>query len=717
MTTKAFFLKNHVSSELHSAPLASLPTLSTRPQFATKDVYAKWCHEASTDHIFYTLAEPEFPGQRSSGKNPIKFLHGIVCDYDGAPEAINATLPTLKFGPSKAPAWVTTTFSGKARLIWVFERPVPTFSPDVFSRFLNILVKDFKLKHLLPGLDEGALITNPHTPYELGTEWRQPYGDARIPNSVVMLALHDASNKAKWKVTGPEIPMDAVAEEVARRWPGRWTGPFEDGARGVRFWDAKADNQTGATIRTLGVQAWTGEAKFMQWHELLGDAFVKQYRANRIGGAIDGTFFDGQSYYRRDAGGCWRDLNTEAAKRHLNVTHGLSAEAKKGQGSEVSQALTTIDNLQRVDGAFPCLFMKDDIVRDGSQKYLNIGRATPIPNSGAKREWGNGFPWLAQYLDGLFGDKQLNVFLSWLGHFYNCAHAGRPRKGQALFVAGPKSAGKTFLSQRVIGGLMGGFQEATNYVLGNTTFNEQLFHAPVWAVDDAVAAADPRRHSSYSQIVKKIVANPYQEYSAKFKKAVTFRWNGRLIITLNDDPTSIAMLPNIEGSILDKIVVLRAAPPGVSFAGADDKCAAELPYLADFLSNFRTPDWLSTRPDEVTRFGHDSWHHPELLQTAKESSDSNALHELLATWRTYHFRGCDKPFWTGSPTELYGELITMDMVKELVPATFRGVRALGRGLNQLIGQDVPWLASGIRSASGSRYVIKRPTDVELKDAA
>jgi hypothetical protein len=576
-------------------------------------------------------------------------------------------------------------------------------------------MKELQLKKLLPGLDEGALVQNPHTPYELGTNWRQPYGDTRVDHNVVLLALHEISGKARWKVDGPEIPLEAVEAEVSKRWPGRWVGPFAEGARGPRFWDAKADNPTGCTIRSLGVQAWTGEGKFIPWGDLLGKEFVKQYQANRIGGAIDGTYFDGLSYWQKDESGVWRDLTTEAVKRHMNTLHGLSNESRKGQASEVSQALTTIDRMQRVDGAFPCLFMKEDIVRDGSQKYLNIGRATPLQPSGVKRPWGDGFPWLAQYLTDLFGEQQLNVFLAWLAHFYKHAQAGKPKKGQALFVAGPQSAGKTFLSQRVIGGLMGGFQEATNYVLGNTTFNEQLFHSPVWAVDDAVAAADPRRHSSYSQIVKKIVANPYQEYSAKFKKAVTFRWNGRLVITLNDDPTSIAMLPNIEGSILDKIVILRATAPGVSFVGADDTVAAELPYFADFLVSFVTPDWLATRPEEVTRFGHDSWHHEVLLRTAKESSMSAGLMELLDLWRTYWFRAENVSEWEGSAMDLLGEMNKMEPIAKLIPSVVprESHHVLGRDLQKLIAQDVKWIEYG-RSSTKRVYRILRPENLNTE---
>lgn len=709
---RAFFIRNHSASDLHMAELARLPELSRRPPFATKDVYATWCHAATTQHVFYTLAEPELPTQRSSGRNPIKFLHGVVADYDGDATSIQAALPQLKFAAGKAPTWVTTTFSNKARLIWAFERPVPVFSPEVLTRLLTLLSRDLGLKKLLPGLDEGALILNPHTPYELGTDWRQPYGDTRIPHTVVMLALHDASEKAKWKVTGPEIPLEAVEAEVARRWPGRWAGAFAEGARGIRFWDARADNPTGCTLRRDGVQAWTGECKFLPWPELLGAEFVKQFRANRIGGAIDGTYFDGVHYWQRDEAGLWRDLNTDSVKRHLNVLHGLSPSAKKGEASELAQALTTIDRLQRVDGAFPCLYLREEVVRDGDQRYLNISRVRPLHSAGVHREWGDGFPWLARYLDGLFDATQRDVFLSWLAHFYQHAAKGKPRRGQALFVAGPKSAGKTFLNQRVIGGLMGGFQEATQYVLGQTSFNEALFFAPVWAVDDAVGSADPRMHAIYSQIVKKIVANPYQEFHAKFKKAVTFRFNGRLVVTLNEDPTSIAMLPQIDGTVLDKAIFLLAKSPGISFAGADETVAAELPYFADYVATFVIPAWLQQNPDEVTRFGHDAWHHPDLLNTAKDSGAAASLLELLDVWRTHYFRGTPKAVeWAGSAFDLFVELSNNEVIAKVLNRMVTSRNALGRDLQNMIRQGTPWLTF-TRREDKRIYTIKRPENLK-----
>jgi hypothetical protein len=713
MNPQAFYIRNHASSELVPCDLAALPSVSTRLTFPDKESYLKWCHDQSTRHCFYTLAEPEHVGIRPSSQNPIKYLHGIVADYDGDSTAINASLPLLKFGPGKAPTWVTTTFSNKARLIWLFERPVPTFSPEVFTRFLTILMKDFKLKALLPGLDEGALISNPYTPYELGTGWRQPYGDTRIPNDVVMLALYDASNKAKWKVTGTEIPMEAVAAEVAKRWPNRFAGTIEEGARGVRFWDAKADNNTGCTIRKEGVQAWTGEAKFIPWAELLGDEFVKQYRANRIGGAIEGTYFDKPNYWFRDAEGVWRDNDTERLRTCLAVQYGLSNGSRKGEPSEMEQALHSVNSMKRVDGAFPCLFLKEEVVHDGDQKYLNISRAKVMAPTTSDRAWGDGFPWISKYLEGLFDEKQRAVFLSWFSHFYQNALAGKPKRGQALFVAGEQSAGKTLLSQRIVGAIMGGHGEATQYLLGETTFNESIFFKPVWAVDDATASTDPRMHRKYSEIIKKTVANPYQEFHCKFKKAVTHRFNGRVIVTLNDDPTSLAMLPQIDGSLLDKIVVLRAAAPGVSFDGVEGILNAELPYFVDFLSSYVIPPWLKQNASETVRFGHDAWQHPDLRATAADSCESSSALEILKLWRVHHFRAEDALDWSGSAVELFIDMAKNDEVDRVLQSTFRNPNTLGKRLNQIISRGVPWIKP-YRTSDTRGYTIQRPSPAELK---
>lgn len=707
----AFYIANHSSSELRKAELSSLPSLSKRPDFPSKKEFAVWCHDKNTEHVFYTLAEPEQPALRSSSHNPVKYLHGVVADYDGMADLIQSELAKWKPASGKAPTWVTTTFSGKARLVWAFEKPVPVFNTEILSKFMSLLARSLGVKTALPGLDEVAW-GNPHTPYELGTCWRQPWGDVRLSSSLVMTHIYDASEKAKFKTDDLNIPLDAVFAEVERRWPGRWAGPFLEGARGVRFWDEKADNDTGCTIRATGVQAWTGEAKFLPWSEVLGAEFVKKYRENRIGGAISEIFYDGMHYWEQDAAGIWQAFSGQQMSRRLTTEHGLSNEARRGVPAETAKALSTIENIHKVDGAFPCLYIKDTVVADQNSSYLNISRVSVAPGTGNPRQWGEGFSWTANYLSGLFDQQQLDVLLSWIAHAYQHAAAGKPRKGHALFIAGDASAGKTFLSQFLIGGLLGGHQEATNYIVGNTNFNEQLFHLPVWTVDDATVGSDSKRHALYSAAVKKFVANPYQEYSPKFRKAVTHKFNGRLVITLNRDASSITMLPQIEGSIRDKLVILSANKADTDFANCEDHVRNERAAFADFISGWKIPDWLKSRRDEVNRFGHDAWHHPEMLEIASDASPSAALRETIEAWRIQYFRQTNSDTWFGSANDLVTEIQNTDILRGQLPRVADLRNHVKQHLYHLCEQRIWWLTPE-RTKFKRGFIIAKPLPEEL----
>lgn len=715
---RAFYLVNHVAHDLQTAALADLPKLSQQPAFAEKAQLRFWSHQPTTRHVFYTMAEPQQPAMRSSGRNPVKYLHGLVADYDGPAAYIQEMLRTLRFDAGRAPTWVTTTFSGKARLIWAFPQRVPVFAPEVLMRFVKLLARSLKLTELLPGLDEGAL-TNPHTPYELGRDWRQPYGDVRLSPVLISHALHEACNKMRWPSKGLDIPFDAIAEEVERRWPGRWAGPMEEGARGLRFWDPRADNPTGCTLRAAGVQAWSGEARFIPWSELLGADFVRKYEESRIGGAIEGIHFDGHHYWLHGAEGAWKHCNTEAVKRHLASAHGLSALSKQGRPSEITAALATIERFRRVDGAFPCLYDRRTLVQEHTHTYLNISRVQPLaPAQGMegadqpdRTAWGEGFPWLAEYFTGLLDAEQRTVLFSWMAHFYRRALRGEPRGGQALFLAGPAGAGKTFFSQAVLGGLMGGFEDASDLLLGRSQFTEALFYAPVWAIDDGVASAHQGKHDEYSQMVKKIVANMYQTFHAKFHKAVSLRFNGRLVVTLNDDAQALAMLPKLEASLLDKVILLRVQPPSVSFVGVADRLKAELPALAAWLQHYEIPAQLRTRSYEVDRFGLDAWHHPDLVQHLQEASDAHSAREYVLLWRAEHFRQHPGVVeWHGNVTELLVALLRHPAMARNSGWLTR--TRLCRDLHQLMRSGASWLHFR-RTADQRIYTILRPRPEEI----
>jgi hypothetical protein len=170
------------------------------------------------------------------------------------------------------------------------------------------------------------------------------------------------------------------------------------------------------------------------------------------------------------------------------------------------------------------------------------------------------------------------------------------------------------------------------------------------------------------------------------------------------------MLPSIDRSILDKIIVLKAGKPGTSFAEADEHSRRELPQFAEFLATWRTPENLLTKHDEVHRFGHNSWHNETLMETARNSSPSAGLMELLDLWRPLYFRQSKTEEWVGTATDLLGQLKQTETICGLIGGMSRN--SLGIQLQGLARQGVQWVQYR-RGTQGRQYRIARPADMPI----
>ena len=680
----AFYLPNHSSQRLISVEMADLIKLEPKghpTRWPDKKAMLAFAHDEATDHCFYHLSEPRDTTRRLNVKdNPVVKLHGVVADYDSK---ISPALMTEALGKVSADfplAYYSKTFSGGARLVWQFERPISVVSPEIAKGLLKRLAKEMKLVKLLPGFDEGAFLDTSRV-FELGHDWVPLHPDAVVPSTTLQRFLFDAAQKQTFAEQGTEIPIDDVAAEVEHRWPHRWQGPFTVGAQGVRFWDPKADCPHGCWIRENGVVAFTGEGRFLPWEEILGKDFVSRYEADRVGGAIDGMYYDGRAYWIKNAAGNWDDYNMELA-RNLLISRGLRPSARVGQ-SEVDRAINHISFNCRVNGAFPRLFHDGDVYEMGGQKLLNISRVRAMSPADGVQEWGKNFPWIAKYLEGLFGREQLDVFLSWHHHFWWSAYRHQLAKGHAMFIAGAPGIGKTLLSLRILGASVGSHEEATDYLTSKESFNHSLMSSALWAIDDATALADRHGHDVYTQRVKRVVANPTLTYRRMYANPVTAVWLGRIVVTLNDDPVSIGMLPSTDGSILDKLIFLYATKPDIDFRDAEKKIREELPYYLGFLRDYEIPAKLKTQPEHV-RFGLDAWKNPDLLREAKAGSGSAEFADILEIWKDQYFRVEDKATdWTGTATDLYSEMENTDVVKPLLRAQVRTPKGLSRFLSQL----------------------------------
>lgn len=715
-----FFQRNHHDKtqeridDIHTFVTTYVPS---RPHssFTSKKEFVAWTSEKTTDHRFLILNEAESPTLRPGKLNPVRRCYGLIVDYDAPPtEGDVEKLYRLKAG--RRPTYRTTTFSGNQRLVFLFEEPVVVGPPEMFLEFKDVLRGLLKLDTLLGGFDEGAY-TNPGQHFEFGRDWVCMFGpDTRLDAAMVQNAMHVAAKKVKGL---PDIvdlaDLDVIAAEIERRWPDAWRGgPIEHGAVGNRFWDESAIREVGCQILTHGVMAYSGEQRFIPWDDplLLGPDFFTQFKAERLHQATKGIYFDGHGYWSRNVRNQFHSMNKDVVQRALHVTSGLSRTSKKGAPSELDEALTYIETLNWIDGAFPFHHEARTLVEEKNGIFLNVSRAKLVQPLEGRRKWGEDFPWIADYICQILPDElQRSVMLAWLHRAYATALTGKPKRGHALFLAGPTSVGKTFFSKVIVGGLLGGHEDASDYILGKTEYNESLAYSPVWAIDDAVATADAHMHAMFTQKIKKFVANPDVCFHAKYQKATTMHFNGRLIVTMNIDAESIRMLPQLELSILDKILLLMASGAStVNFLVGEEQVAKELPAFASFLRDYKIPESMRTRPDETMRFGFDAYHHPELVQSANLESNTNTIREVLTMWRREYFNAQpDATEWIGTATELLSDLNRTDSLKGVLDPTWQRANALGRAVTKLTVQASGWVTTTTRGTE-KVYVITKDDD-------
>lgn len=657
-------IANLVTQDVEMAePWSFVPSV---PKFKAKKHYKEWLSQDSTEHCLYSGFTGLIPSLRiHKDANPIHSVHALVADFDAEIKDEDLSSMLERAGDS-APNWVHMTPSGGARLVWIIERPVLIPSSAVLMKMLRIAAKSLDIRGLLPGFDYQDAFLNPTIYYDVGRDWMEVDGSQVMSASLIEGWIMKASENTKWQ--GEEIPLEAIEQQVQAKFPNRWNGPFVEGARGVRFWDPIADNPTAAIVRPTGMQCFTGSAGFVPWSKIFGPQFVEQFTSAHLGDVINGVWYDGKNYWYQSADGKWEARAEREMARWLKVEQGLAAEKEKNATfSEVEHALYMVDQHRRVVGAAPFVYLPPGMIEFMGKRVLNTARVTPLHPAESVADWGDRFPWISNFLEKFFdNDDQLLYFLSWLKRFYCSALDGSPSQGQALFIAGEPGQGKTLLSNRIVSGLVGGHQDAAQFLLGASSFNKELFHHGLWTVDDATPGDSAADHKKFSSLLKKVTANTTFEYHAKFQDSVMVEWTGRVVITGNLDAESLRILPDLDTSILDKIMLFRAATIDKMFPERhvlQSTITRELPYLAAWLVEFEIPDECVSAQ---ARYGVKGYHHPELRLAAGESTDAAVLEEILHSFMSQRAQNGDNSVWTGTATALMQDIFLDDPLRNIV---------------------------------------------------
>lgn len=684
---------------------------TARPvELTSKAKFRQWQLKDTTQRIHFTLVEPADPNSRIDENNPARRFFGWVADYDAHIEGPEFLRRVEKVDPEVRPVWFSRTFSGGIRAVWVFEEPVWADCPTVAEKFMRLFAMGAKANTLAPGLDQASF--RPHMLWEHGTDWQEVPDSIPVPQKVTRNIFRDAvAQTKKIESVYTELPMEEVQAEVEKRFPGRLYGSqMELGARVPLFWmpitgDGKEKDKS-AMVAEWGVYAFSSRAPQgrMFWDELLGDDFIRKYKEKRLDLATTGCHFDGKGYWRLDRKGEWLGVTPTNMDLFLRAERGLSGRLKpKETASEVEHALFQIQTVHRIDATAPFLHTEEQFVEWNGETYLNINRRRPM--NPAPEGYGNpdNFPWLFEFFNNFFdrhAEDLVNPRDSYLAEIcrsYRALLTSRPVQGHALIICGPAGWGKSLLNTFILRQIFGSATDAGDFLVKGSNFNKALGDSFIWYIDDNQSAGTMTAHKAFSEMLKKHVATPEVSVQPKFHDSRVIPWFGRIMVSCNDDPDSVSIIPDLDINSADKICLYRVNAEWRAKFHENFEMEAiileELPFfLRWLLDEFKTdPAILDTANP---RYGLKVYHHPGLVQTARESSGHFRMAQIIDIFRAQFVReDREGKYIEGTSTEILMELLKPDsdtapLMRGMTPNYF------GRLLSSLAKQEagVPWLA-------------------------
>jgi hypothetical protein len=190
------------------------------------------------------------------------------------------------------------------------------------------------------------------------------------------------------------------------------------------------------------------------------------------------------------------------------------------------------------------------------------------------------------------------------------------------------------------------------YMNGDTDFNGDLFGCEHLMIEDEEASTDIRARRNFGTKIKEITANETHSCHAKYRPAISLSPFWRLSISVNDEPENLMILPPIDESLEDKLIILKAKKHSMPMPTETDEerqifiatLQAELPHFIAFLLDFEVPAELRSQ-----RYGITHYQHPEILEALGTLAPETKLLDLIDTAL---FHSPAPGVWEGSAAEL-----------------------------------------------------------------
>jgi hypothetical protein len=340
------------------------------------------------------------------------------------------------------------------------------------------------------------------------------------------------------------------------------------------------------------------------------------------------AYFDpnGKAYWHKDNRGVWIQLTVEDIKRRLKD---LGYRSIVSEGESISQIDKLIIELQKqraVDYAGPLAGHDKGILEYHGRRLLVTD--SPRLIDPIKGDW----PMFGQFLNNLLG-TQVIYFHGWMKFSLEAERARVPRPGQAVVFAGERDCGKSLL-QSIITQLLGG-RMARPYLFmsGQTAFNGDWFGAEHLAIEDEQPNTDIKSRRNFGAKIKEVTAIDQPNSHKKYRDGVTLPVFWRLTMSLNDETENLLILPPMDDSISDKLIIFKVHKHPMPMATTTTQerlkfwhgLTAELPAYVHYLLQ----EW--TLPPELIsqRYGVIHYQNPEVLERLGELAPETRLLQLI----------------------------------------------------------------------------------------
>ena len=311
------------------------------------------------------------------------------------------------------------------------------------------------------------------------------------------------------------------------------------------------------------------------------------------------------------------------------------------------------------------------------------------------------FPMIESVVGQLFNGGEIDqrpYVYGWLKMGRKAVLEAFPMPGQALVLAGPRNAGKNLFQDIITEALGFRAEKPYRYMVGKSEFNGDLFGAEHLCIADEVPFYDMPSRRVFGSKIKDMCVNSLQSCHGKHKEALTLYPIWRLSISVNDEAENLVMLPPLEESIEDKIMLLKvdqAIMPMKSDSPRSrvefwDAVRAEIPSFLHFIENYVVPDEL-----QESRFGIKAFQHPALVEILKEMTHENRLMALMEIIVIP-----DNGSWKGTLEELETALLEDSTYKRQIEKLLYYPTALMtymRRLHKSAPERVRWFKSGGKS--------------------